>query len=71
MAKWMAVNLPASQVQIFGGLHRNQFLAELPDRLVVGQRIPSLPRTVKLMRGVNDRLMAAWLSPVPDRYFPH
>jgi glycosyltransferase involved in cell wall biosynthesis len=62
MAKWMAVNLPASQVQIFGGLHRNQFLAELPDRLVVGQRIPSLPRTVKLMRGVNDRLMAAWLA---------
>ncbi len=70
MAKWMAANLPASQVQIFGGLHRNRFLAELPDpagrvlpyRLVVGKRIPSLPRTVKLMRGVNDRLMAAWLA---------
>jgi glycosyltransferase involved in cell wall biosynthesis len=62
MAKWMDANLPASQVQIFGGLHRNLFLSELPRRLVVGQRIPALPRTVKLMRRVNDRLMAAWLA---------
>lgn len=62
MAKWMAAHLPASQVQIFGGLHRNRFLAELPPSLVVGQRIPAIARTVKMMRQVNDRLMAAWLA---------
>jgi glycosyltransferase involved in cell wall biosynthesis len=62
MAKWTDKLLPGSQVKIFGGLHRNLFLPELPDRLVVGKRIPALPRTVKLMRNINDQLMTAWLA---------
>jgi glycosyltransferase involved in cell wall biosynthesis len=61
-ARWLDAHQSGSQPKIFGGLHRNRLLAELPDRLVVGRRIPSLPRTVKLMRNINDRLMATWLK---------
>jgi glycosyltransferase involved in cell wall biosynthesis len=62
MAKWMEANQPDSQTKIFGGLYRNRFLPELPEHIVVGKRIPAVPRTVKLMRNINDRLMAAWLK---------
>jgi hypothetical protein len=46
--------LDAFSTRIIAGLYVNEYLRECPSGMVYGVQVPSLPKTVRLKRSINE-----------------